>query len=78
MINATKQLKELPKVIVHRFEVKLVIWFLQHIFEVCESDSVRWNRYFHQIRCLLVVEVVDNLGLSHGGLRLRQLGRQGA
>lgn len=67
----------LPEVIVHRFEEEFVIWLLEDIFEVCQSDFVRRHRQFHQIRRLLVVEVVDNFGLPHLGLRLRR-GRQGA
>lgn len=70
-------IKPLPEVIVHRFEEEFVIWFLEDIFEVCQSDFVRRHRQFHQIRRLLVVEVVDNFGLPHLGLRLRR-GRQGA
>lgn len=70
-------LRELPEVIVHRFEEEFVIGFLEDIFEVRQSDFVRRHRQFHQIRCLLVVEVVDNFGLPHLGLRLRR-GRQGA
>lgn len=58
----------LPKVIVHRLEEEFVIWFLEDIFEVCEGDFVRRDIQLHQIRCLLVVEVVDNFGFPHLGL----------
>lgn len=65
-----KPQQQLPEVIVHRFEEKLVIWLLEDILEVRQSDFVRRHGQLHQIRRLLVVEVVDNFGLPHLALRL--------
>lgn len=73
-----KHISQLPEVIVHRFEEEFAIWLLENIFEVRQCDFVRWHRQLHQIRCLLVVEVVDNFGLPHLGQRLWRRGRQGA
>lgn len=69
---------QLPEVIVHGLEKELVIWLLEDILEVGQSDFVRRHRQLHQIRCLLVVEVVDNFGLPHLALRLERPDEHGA
>lgn len=60
-----------PKVIVHRFKEKLVVWFLESIFQVQKSDPFGRDGQFDQVWSFLVVEMVDNFSLPH----CRPLGR---
>lgn len=59
-------MSSLPEVIIHGLEEKFVVGFIEDIFEVRESDSIRRNRQFDQVGSFLIIEVVDNFGLPHG------------
>lgn len=60
-----------PEVIVHRFKEKLVVWFLESVFQVQKGDPFGRDGQFDQVWSFLVVEVVDNFSLPH----CRPLGR---
>lgn len=72
-------------------EEEFVVWPVEDIFEVGKSDSVRTNREFDKVGCVLVVDVIDHFRLlhrhtnsgatSHGnnlkGVLCRKVGRRG-
>ena len=51
----------LPEIIIHWFEKELVIWTIDNIFEVPQCYLVWWFWNFNKVRCLFVVNVVNNL-----------------
>lgn len=68
----------LPEIIVHGFEEKFIVGFIEDIFEVGESDVFGGYGQFDEIRSLLLVEVIDDLGLRHGGPLLTDRARASA
>ena len=72
-------------------EEEFVVWPVEDIFKVGKSDSVRTNREFDKVGCVLVVDVIDHFRLlhrhtnsgatSHGnnlkGVLCRKVGRRG-
>ena len=57
----------LPEIIVHRFEEKFIVWLIEDMFEVRKSNPVSSDGQLDQVRSFLVVEVINNFGLPHGG-----------
>lgn len=56
----------LPEIIVHRFEEKCIVGFIEGIFEVGKSNPVGSDGQLDQVRSFLVVQMIDNFGLPHG------------
>lgn len=54
-----------PKVLVHRLKEELVVWLVQDLFKIQQSDIFRSNWYLHQVRSLLLVDVIDYFGFRH-------------
>lgn len=54
-----------PEVLVHRLEEELVVWLVQDLFKIQQSDIFGSNRYLHQIRRLLFVDVINYFGFRH-------------
>lgn len=53
------QFANIPEVVVHRFEEKLVAWPIENVLEVPEGDIFWSFRYLHKIRRFFVVNVVN-------------------
>lgn len=71
-------MKSLPEIIIHRLEEKFIVGFIQDLLKVCQSDLLGRDWHFHQVRSLLVVQVVDNFRLPHcGPLGWRRPGASG-
>lgn len=60
-----RNLSSSPKVLVHRLEEELVVWLVQHLFKIQQSDVFGSYRYLHQVRRLLLVDVINYLGFRH-------------
>lgn len=54
-----------PEVLVHRLEEEFVVWLVQDLFKIQQSDVFGSNGYLHQIRRLLFVDVIDYFGFRH-------------
>lgn len=54
-----------PEVLVHRLEEEFVVWLVQDLFKIQQSDIFGSNWYLHQIRRLLFVDVINNFGFRH-------------
>lgn len=57
---------QLPKVVIHGLEEKLVVWSIEDILKVGQSHLIGWDGQFDQIGRLFVVDVVNDLGLHAG------------
>lgn len=56
----------LPEIIVHRFEEKCIVGFIEGIFEVGKSNPVGSDGQLDQVRSFLVVQMIYNFGIPHG------------
>lgn len=55
-----------PEIVVHRLEEELIAGSLQNALKVRQGDALGGQGQLHQVRRLLPVQVVDDLGLAHG------------
>lgn len=55
-----------PEIVVHRLEEELIAGSLQNALKVGQGDALGGQGQLHQVRRLLPVQVVDDLGLAHG------------
>ena len=54
-----------PKVLVHGLEEEFVVGLVQDLFKIQQSDILGRNGYLHQVRRLLLVDVIYNFGFCH-------------
>lgn len=54
-----------PKVLVHRLEEEFVVWLVQDLLKIQQSNVFGRYGYLHQIRRLLFVDVINDFSFRH-------------
>lgn len=54
-----------PKVLVHGLEKEFVVWLVEDLFKIQQGDIFCSYGDLHQVRGLLLVDVIDDFGLRH-------------
>lgn len=55
-----------PEILIHRLEEEFVVRLVQDLLKIQQSYILGSNGDLHQIRRLLVVDVINNFGFRHG------------
>lgn len=54
-----------PKVLIHGLEEELIVGLIEDLFKVQQCDLLRGDGDLHQVRRLLLVDMIDYFGFRH-------------